>query len=160
MTVPNYGRQTLPEAGWNNLTQMLFYGSNSPLMARDRQIVMKQTHAASTHSTPITPRIYPGCLWPQPPTVLMTVSAGRREWGEWTLEDGEKRNRNSALFKRARSCNAYGWMMGGYICLTDFKSTGKDKNRCRMGHTTQQDGGRVRNRKTQLLWTGQVWFGQ
>lgn len=138
---------------------MLFYGSNSRLMACDRQIVMKQTRAANTHSSLRNPHICSGlCLTTTTHCLNDGLSREQRVRGQ-TLEDGEKRNSNDALFQWARSWNAYGWMMGGKICLTDFKSTGKAKNSWRMGRGTQKDGGRARKRKTQLLLTGPVWFG-
>lgn len=42
---------TLPEAGWKSLTQTLLNVYNGPLMACDRQMVMKQIPAESTGKT-------------------------------------------------------------------------------------------------------------
>lgn len=42
---------TLPEAGWNSLTQTLLNIYNGPLMACDRQMVMKWIPADSTGKT-------------------------------------------------------------------------------------------------------------
>lgn len=73
---------------------MLFYGSNSRLMACDRQIVMKQTRAANTHSSLRNPHICSGlCLTTTTHCLNDGLSREQRVRGQ-TLENGEKHNSN------------------------------------------------------------------